>query len=193
MIHHEADDRSLDHSVGIAGRAVVSGGVGGGFHERRETATPADWAATALPVTARPRGRMDSSCPCSAPILVGIIIPSSRKRAAGALRRRRRGQFVSAQSHRRSGAWRRCTSAKGSREYRVLHNWIRGGLTFAEEKRPAMVALRMEPARAVLPFGAKQPLKVIARYADGQEADVTWQAVFHSMTSAWPRWMSKGW
>ena len=69
---------------------------------------------------------------------------------------------------------------KGSREYRVLHNWIRGGLTFAEEERPAMVALRMEPARAVLPFGAKQPLKVIARYADGQEADVTWQAVFHS-------------
>ena len=58
---------------------------------------------------------------------------------------------------------------KGSREYRVLHNWIRGGLTFAEEKRPAMVALRMEPARAVLPFGAKQPLKVIARYADGQK------------------------
>ena len=69
---------------------------------------------------------------------------------------------------------------KGSREYRVLHDWIRGGLTFAEEERPAMVALRMEPARAVLPFGAKQPLKVIARYADGQEADVTWQAVFHS-------------
>ena len=69
---------------------------------------------------------------------------------------------------------------KDSREYRVLHDWIRGGLTFAEEKRPAMVALRMEPARAVLPFGARQPLKVIARYADGREADVTWQAVFHS-------------
>ncbi len=69
---------------------------------------------------------------------------------------------------------------KGSREYEMLHDWIRGGLTFAEEERPAMVALRMEPARAVLPFGAHQPLKVIARYADGREADVTWQAVFHS-------------
>ena len=40
----------------------------------------ADWAATALPVTARPKGRTDSSCPCSAPILVGIIIPSSEAR-----------------------------------------------------------------------------------------------------------------
>ena len=32
-----------------------------------------------------------------------------------------------------------------------------------------MVALRMEPARAVLPFGANNTLKVIARYADGQK------------------------
>ena len=69
---------------------------------------------------------------------------------------------------------------KGSREYRVLHDWIRDGLKFAEEERPAMTSLRMEPPRAVLPFGARQPLKVIARYADGSEADVTWQAVFHS-------------
>ena len=68
---------------------------------------------------------------------------------------------------------------QGLREYRCCIIGL-GGLTFAEEKRPEMVALRMEPARTVLPFGARQPLKVIARYADGREADVTWQAVFHS-------------
>ena len=68
----------------------------------------------------------------------------------------------------------------GSRAYKVLVDWIQEGLVYEEEDRPNLLTLRMEPERKVLPFGGQQPLKVIASYADGHEADVTWQAVFHS-------------
>ncbi|MCS5604867.1 MAG: DUF1549 domain-containing protein, partial [Alphaproteobacteria bacterium] len=68
----------------------------------------------------------------------------------------------------------------GSRAYKVLVDWIRHGLVYEDENRPALLALRMKPDQAVLPYRAELPLKEIARYADGHEADVTWQAVFHS-------------
>ena len=68
----------------------------------------------------------------------------------------------------------------GSRAYKVLAEWIRHGLVYEDQDRPALLALRMEPESKVLPFGGEQPLKVVARYADGREVDVTWQSVFHS-------------
>lgn len=68
----------------------------------------------------------------------------------------------------------------GSRAYNVLRDWIRAGLVYESKGRPAIIGLRMEPSRKVLLLRAKQSLKVIARYTDGTEADVTWQAVFHS-------------
>ena len=73
----------------------------------------------------------------------GTVIPSSRKR---------RGRRITQAAPEAScfcakppAKWgtARCAPATGLREYRVLHDWIRGGLTFAEQERPAMVALRM--------------------------------------------------
>ena len=69
---------------------------------------------------------------------------------------------------------------KGTREYRWIRDWIAAGAPYTTGNRPALVALRMDPPHKVLPFGGRQPLKVVARYADGSEADVTWQSVFHS-------------
>ncbi len=69
---------------------------------------------------------------------------------------------------------------KGSREYNLIFDWVRHGLLYEDKNRPTLLALRMEPSQAVLSYRAQLPLKVIANYSDGNEADVTWQAVFHS-------------
>ena len=71
-------------------------------------------------------------------------------------------------------------TAKGSRAYRVLHDWIAGGMPFESTDRPALVKVRLEPERSVVKFGQRLPLKVMAEYADGSKRDVTWLSVFHS-------------
>ena len=69
---------------------------------------------------------------------------------------------------------------KNSKAYNILHNWIKGGMAFKIEDRPALVKVRLDPTREVMNFGAKQQLKVLAEYSDGTKRDVTWLSVFHS-------------
>jgi len=68
----------------------------------------------------------------------------------------------------------------GSREYAVLRDWIAGGAPFRVAGRSEVKALRMDPAREVMGFNQRRPLRVIASYSDGREEDVTWLAMFHS-------------
>jgi len=69
---------------------------------------------------------------------------------------------------------------QGSREYRLIRDWIALGAPFTSGKRPAIVRLKLEPERKLLAFGANQPLRAWAEFADGTRKDVTWLAVFHS-------------
>ena len=70
--------------------------------------------------------------------------------------------------------------AKGSKPYNLLRDWIRGGTAFEITDRPALVKVRLEPARAMMKFGARRSLKVVAEFSDGSKRDVTWLSVFHS-------------
>ena len=71
-------------------------------------------------------------------------------------------------------------TAKNSKAYNILHDWIKGGIVFKIENRPGLVKVRLEPTREVVSFGATQQLKVLAEYSDGSERDVTWLSIFHS-------------
>jgi len=71
-------------------------------------------------------------------------------------------------------------TAKNSKAYNILHDWIKGGIVFKIENRPDLVKVRLEPTREVMSFGAMQQLKVLAEYSDGSERDVTWLSIFHS-------------
>lgn len=69
-------------------------------------------------------------------------------------------------------------------DYRTLERWIGSGMPFGSPDAPRVVALRVEPAERVLGMHQTQPLKVIARYSDGIEKDVTRHARFQSNNDA---------
>ncbi len=69
---------------------------------------------------------------------------------------------------------------KTSAGYAALRDWIATGATRDPVGAPALVALEVAPAKAVLARGAKQPLKAIARFADGGVHDVSEVALFES-------------
>ena len=71
-------------------------------------------------------------------------------------------------------------TTKSSREYKVLRDWIAGGVPFEMPDRPLLIKVKLEPARAVAQFGQRLPLKVVAEYTDGVKRDVTWLSIFHS-------------
>ncbi len=68
----------------------------------------------------------------------------------------------------------------GSADYETLREWIAAGAPFGRPTDPKATAVRVEPAERVLAPGGKQQLRVIARYSDGREADVTALAKFLS-------------
>jgi hypothetical protein len=67
---------------------------------------------------------------------------------------------------------------RGGAEWTTLRDWIAAGAPYADADRPALVELRLEPARKVVAFGETIPLRAVARHADGSERDVTSLAVF---------------
>ena len=67
-----------------------------------------------------------------------------------------------------------------SADYETLRGWIAAGVPFGRATDPRAVAVRVEPAERVLTPRGKQQLRVIARYSDGREADVTALAKFLS-------------
>jgi hypothetical protein len=62
----------------------------------------------------------------------------------------------------------------GSEEYRVLRNWIAAGAPFKQgADHGAVVSVRVEPENVLLDEPGPQQLRVVARYSDGHERDVT--------------------
>ena len=68
----------------------------------------------------------------------------------------------------------------GSADYDTLRDWIAAGAPFGRPTDAKTAAVRVEPHERVLAPGGKQQLRVIARYSDGREADVTALAKFLS-------------
>ncbi len=68
----------------------------------------------------------------------------------------------------------------GSREYRLLLDWIRAGAPGPRKDEPDVKRVYAESARRVLKPSQEQQLTVFAEYADGRQRDVTWLARFDS-------------
>jgi hypothetical protein len=83
---------------------------------------------------------------------------------------------------------------RGSGEYQTLRSWIAAGAPFGSASDPQVAGIRVEPRERLLdmrpsdepkaasprPGFYRQQLRVVARYTDGREADVTAHAKFQS-------------
>ena len=68
----------------------------------------------------------------------------------------------------------------GTDEYNLLRGWIAAGTPFGDPNVSRVVAVRVEPKERVLRMKGTQQLRVIARYADGRETDVTAHARYQA-------------
>ncbi|HTN74124.1 MAG TPA: DUF1549 domain-containing protein, partial [Pirellulaceae bacterium] len=68
-----------------------------------------------------------------------------------------------------------------SPEYQTLRAWIAGGAPGPKKNEPALISLEVQPTQAVLfePDDRVQ-IRVVARFADGRERDVTAQACYET-------------
>lgn len=69
---------------------------------------------------------------------------------------------------------------KDSDEYRVLRDWIANGMPFGEPTAPRVVSIIVTPREQVLSLKSTQPLKVVAKFDNGFEEEVTRHAKFQS-------------
>ena len=68
--------------------------------------------------------------------------------------------------------------------FETIRGWIAAGMPVGERDAPRVESVRVEPAERILPMLGEQQLRVIARYTDGRERDVTTQARFQSNNDA---------
>jgi hypothetical protein len=73
---------------------------------------------------------------------------------------------------------------RGSHEYEVLLGWLRAGAPPPRDKEPAVVDLAVLPPERVYKPGEGQQLRVLAKYRDGRERDVTLRVKYDSMSDA---------
>jgi hypothetical protein len=72
-----------------------------------------------------------------------------------------------------------------SSEYTQIKDWIAAGAPFDMDNDPKLEKLIVTPGEFSLPqVGAKQPLKVVARFTDGTVRNVTQEAVYESNDTA---------
>jgi hypothetical protein len=71
-----------------------------------------------------------------------------------------------------------------SREYSTLLEWIRQGASDDSDTAPQLLSVEVQPHRASLKPRTQQQLKVIAKYSDQQQRDVTNAALFESNDNA---------
>ena len=69
---------------------------------------------------------------------------------------------------------------KDTDEYRTLRNWIAAGLPFGEPTAPRVVSITVSPREQLMKLKTTQPLKVVAKFDNGIEEDVTRHAKFQS-------------
>ncbi len=74
--------------------------------------------------------------------------------------------------------------ARTSEEYRTLHDWIVAGMPYGSADAPRVVSVRVSPQERTLTMRGVQQLRVIARYSNGIEADVTHHARYQSNNEA---------
>jgi hypothetical protein len=70
--------------------------------------------------------------------------------------------------------------ARGTGDYETLRGWIAAGMPFGDASDPKVVSIRVEPQERLLAMHGGQQLRVIARYTNGREVDVTPYAKFQS-------------
>ncbi len=68
----------------------------------------------------------------------------------------------------------------GTDEYDVLRGWIAAGAPIGDPKAPSVASIRVEPKERLLQMKGGQQLRVIARFTDGRESDVTAHARFQT-------------
>jgi hypothetical protein len=68
----------------------------------------------------------------------------------------------------------------GSRDYETVRAWVAAGTPFGAAGAPHVVSVRVDPRERVLAPRGRQQLRVVARWSDGREADVTGHAKFQS-------------
>ena len=71
-----------------------------------------------------------------------------------------------------------------SREYSTLLEWIRQGASNDMDRAPQLLSVEVQPDRASVKPRTQQQLKVIAKYSDQQNRDVTSAALFESNDSS---------
>jgi hypothetical protein len=69
---------------------------------------------------------------------------------------------------------------RGTDEYETLRDWIAAGAPIGASAAPNVVSVRVEPHERTLAMHSRQQLRVVARYSDGREIDVTRHAKFQS-------------
>jgi hypothetical protein len=69
---------------------------------------------------------------------------------------------------------------RGTAEYETLRDWIAAGTPVGDPKAPHVVSIRVEPKMRLLAMKTQQQLRVIARYSDAREVDVTAHAKFQA-------------
>jgi hypothetical protein len=73
---------------------------------------------------------------------------------------------------------------RDSFEFALLRDWIAAGAPEGRTDAPRVTSIRIEPAERILSFRDSLQLKVIARYTDGREVDVTRHSRFQSNREA---------
>lgn len=69
---------------------------------------------------------------------------------------------------------------RDSDEYRTLRNWISAGLPFGEPTAPRVMSITVLPRERLMDLKSTQALKVVAKFDNGIEEDVTRHAKFQS-------------
>ncbi len=67
-----------------------------------------------------------------------------------------------------------------SPEYELLRGWIAAGTPFGDPSAPHVVNIRVEPKERLMTMRSQQQLRVVARYSDDREKDVTALARFQT-------------
>jgi hypothetical protein len=75
----------------------------------------------------------------------------------------------------------------GTPAYETVRGWIAAGTPRGAADAPRVETVRVEPRERILPFRGQQQLRVVARYSDGSERDVTDQARFQVNNDALAR------
>lgn len=70
--------------------------------------------------------------------------------------------------------------AKSSEDYRTLLGWLSTGMQYGSQDAPRVTSITVTPHERTLSMKAHQQLRVVARYSNGSEADVTHHARFQS-------------